>query len=346
MHSFPRVSCFSRALFSARNLVAVSLGLTLAVPSAQAAETPQCEVDRPVRFGGMSWESNLILTEVERRIMERGYGCRTEVLPTETLTALTAMERGDLDVTSEIWPNSVADPWQKVLASGKVKSLGIVFMGSEGWYIPRYTAERLPELKRVADLPRFKEEFPDMEEPGKGRFYGCPAGWGCEIVISQIFKADPKLSEAFIAYAPGTGAAQKAAVMTALKRKRDIVFYYWTPTPVVGAYDLVKLEFPPHDQKKHQCLTDANCEKPEVVGYPQNPVQTGANTAFTEQAPKLAEFLSKVKLPAPLVEQMLAHMEEHSLEASAVADWFLKEHASVWSAWVPADVAERVKSGS
>ena len=43
-------------------------------------------------------------------------------------------------------------------------------MGGEAWYIPRYTAERLPELKSAADLPKFKDQFKDPEEPGKGRF--------------------------------------------------------------------------------------------------------------------------------------------------------------------------------
>lgn len=341
MHTFSNHSVFS---VSSLRLAFAGLGLAMAASSAQAADAPKCEVDRPVRFGGMNWESNLVLTEVERRIMEKGYGCEAEVMPTETLPALAAMERGDLDVNTEIWQNSIAEPWQKALATGKVKALGDVYMGSEGWYIPKYTAERLPELKSIADLPKFRDEFEDMEEPGKGRFYGCPAGWGCEVVNSQIFKADKKLAEAFTLYSPGTGAAQKAALMAAYKRKRNVVFYYWSPTPVVGSLDLVKLEFPPHDAAKHKCLTDARCTNPDVVAYPDNPVKTGANTRFTQDAPRLAEFLSKVKVPVDVVNQTLAHMEENSLEAPDVADWFLKNHADVWSTWVPADVAERVKS--
>ena len=330
-----------------RLLAVTTLGVAmlLGATQARAADAPSCEVSHPVRFGGMNWESNLVLTEIERRILEKGYGCQTDVLPTETLSALAAMGRGDLDVISEIWQNSIAEPWAKAVATGKVKSIGTVYLGGEGWYIPRYVAERLPELKSIEDLPRFKDEFADNEDPGKGRFYGCPVGWGCEVVATQIFKADKKLAEAFNLFAPGTGAAQKAAIASAYKRKRNIVFYYWSPTPLVASMGLVRLKFPPYDKAKHRCLTDANCTNPEVVDYPENPVLTGVNTQFSEQAPKATEFLSKVSLPVDVVNGMLAEMDAESLEVTDVADRFLKNHADVWTKWVPADVAERVKAG-
>ena len=176
----------------------------------------------------MNWESNLVLVDVERFIMEKGYGCKTETLPTETLPALAALERGDLDINTEIWLNSVADPWERAEKTGRVKRIGDLYMGGEAWYIPRYTAERLPELKSAADLPKFKDKFKDPEEPGKGRFYGCPAGWGCEVTSTNLFHA-LKLDDTYTLYSPGTGAAQKAALMSAYKRKQNVVFYYWSP---------------------------------------------------------------------------------------------------------------------
>ena len=309
---------------------------------AQAAETA-CEVNRPVNFGGMNWESNLVVVEIERFIMENGYGCKTEVLPTETLPALAALERGDLDVNSEIWLNSVADPWERALKTGKVKRVGEVFMGGEAWFVPRYTAERLPELKSAADLPKFKDKFKDPEEPSKGRFYGCPAGWGCEVVSTNLFHA-LKLDDTYTLYSPGTGAAQKAALTAAYKRKQDVVFYYWYPTPLVGAMDLVKLDMPPYDADKHKCLTAPKCNDPQPSAYPQNPVFTAVNTAFAEKAPKLTAFLAKVSIPNAVVDETLAHMEESGDEARDVAQWFLKNQADVWTKWVDADVAGRVQA--
>ncbi|MDQ8030516.1 MAG: ABC transporter substrate-binding protein [Bordetella sp.] len=317
--------------------------MMFAFAGAAHAADAQCELKRPVKFGGMNWESNLVLVDIQRFIMEKGYGCKTETLPTETLPALAALERGDLDINSEIWLNSVADPWERAEKTGKVKRIGDVYMGGEAWFIPRYTAERLPELKSAADLPKFKDEFTDPEEPSKGRFYGCPAGWGCEVVSNNLFHA-LKLDDSFTLYSPGTGAAQKAALMSAYKRKQNVVFYYWYPTPLVGALDLVKLEMPPYDAEKHKCLTAPKCENPQPSAYPENPVFTAVNTKFSQEAPKLTEFMSKVSIPLDQVNETLAHMEESGDETGDVAQWFLKNKSDVWTKWVPADVAQRVQA--
>ncbi|NGM87461.1 ABC transporter substrate-binding protein [Parapusillimonas sp. SGNA-6] len=330
--------------FSARLALATAvLALGAALNPAQAAEGPACEIDRPVKFGGMNWESNLVLVEVERFIAEHGYGCKSEVLPTETLPALAALERGDLDINTEVWLNSVAEPWAKAEASGKVKRIGDLYMGGEAWFIPRYTAERLPELKSAADLPKFKDEFKDPEEPSKGRFYGCPAGWGCEVVSGNLFKA-LGLGDTFTLFSPGTGATQKAALTAAYNRKENVAFYYWYPTPLVGSMDLVKLELPAYDAKKHTCLTDPDCADPQASAYPENPVFTAVTTQFTQDAPKLTQFLSKVSVPLPVMDKVMAHMEETEGEPVDVAQWFLQNHGDVWTAWLPDDVAGRVKA--
>ena len=327
----------------ALGLSVAALGLSAGVNVAQAADAPACELDRPIKFGGMNWESNLVLVEVERFIADKGYGCKSEVLPTETLPALAALERGDLDINTEIWLNSVGEPWAEAEATGKVKRIGDIYMGGEAWFIPKYTAERLPDLKKASDLPKFKDEFKDPEEPTKGRFYGCPAGWGCEVVSGNLFKA-LGLGDTFTLFSPGTGATQKAALTAAYKRKENIVFYYWYPTPLVGSMDLVKLELPAYDKEKQTCLTDPDCADPQPSAYPDNPVFTAVTTQFTQDAPKLTEFLSKVAVPLPVMNEAMAYMEENEAEPDATAMWFLKNQADVWSAWVPADVAERVKA--
>lgn len=327
-----------------KSLAVMAVSCVLANPAnlAQAA-APKCEIDRPVTFGGMSWESNLVVAEIERFIMEKGYGCETEILPTETLPALAALERGNLDINSEIWLNSMTDAWEKTEKTGKVKRVGNLYMGGEAWYIPRYTAEALPGLKSAADLPRFKDAFRDPEEPEKGRFYGCPAGWACEVTGGNLFHS-LKLDDDFTLFSPGSGAAQKAALISAYKRRQNVVFYYWAPTPLVGMLDLVELELPPYDAARHKCLTSANCRDPQPSAYPDNPVFTGVNTRFAQQAPKLTEFLSMIEFPLPVLSEALAYMEEKGLDAPEVAQWFLKNKPDVWRSWLPADVVERVQA--
>ena len=68
--------------------------------------------------------------------------------------------------------------------------LGTTFPdASEGWYVPRDLVDgpdaKAPDLKSVTDLKRHKALFSDPDEPAKGRFYNCVAGWVCEGVNSK-----------------------------------------------------------------------------------------------------------------------------------------------------------------
>ena len=86
---------------------------------------------------------------------------------------------------------------------------------TEGWWVPEYVIkgdpERgikplAPELKSVADLPRYKEVFRDPEDPSRGRFLNSPTGWTSEIVNSQKLKAYA-LNDSFVNFRTGSGAA-------------------------------------------------------------------------------------------------------------------------------------------
>jgi len=319
-------------------------GLALALLAGGATQAqPACELDRPVMFAGQNWESNLVLMEIQRFIVEKGYGCRTDALSVEAIMAMTALESGDLDVIPEVWTSSLREAWYRAVASGKVQRFGDVFIGHESWFIPRYTAERFPQLKRVADLPNYQAVFRDPEDPSKGRIYGCPAGWFCEIINGNLHRA-LGLQDSFNLFSPGSGPTQKAAVTAAYQRREDIVFYYWEPTPLIGTLDLVALEFPPYDAVAFQCLIDPDCAAPKPSAFSPTPVFTAASTRFVQDAPALAAFLSKVQLPVTLVNRALAQMEKTQAEPDAVARWFLQNQADVWTPWVPPEVAARVKA--
>lgn len=326
-------------------LLAGALALTAALlaPAAAHAAKPVCEVDRPVRFSGLNWESNLVLAGIERYVMEHGYGCKTSVEIGETLPMLAALQRGDVDVTPEVWPGQIEVAWKKALASGRVQGLGHVYDAGEGWYVPRYTVQRHPDLKSAADLARFKEVFADPEDPGRGRIYGCPAGWACGTLNDNLLRA-LDLDRDYSLFAPGSGAAQKAAILSAYKRKRDIVFYYWTPTALVGALDLVKLELPAFDQTAYTCLTDPKCAKPVATEFKPNPVVTGVNSAFAKDAPQLAAFLAKLTIPNDAIDATLGWLETEGKEPEEAARYFLKQYGPVWRQWMPADAAERVQA--
>jgi glycine betaine/proline transport system substrate-binding protein len=332
-------------------LMAVGLGLSIQMisTSAHAAE-PACEIDRPVMFAGLNYDSALFHNAVARYIIEKGYGCKTDALPGDTIPLLTGAGKGDIDVVMEVWRDNVADAWKKAEAAGNVKQIGINFDDAvEGWFVPTYVVKgdakrgikpMAPDLKSVSDLPKYTKLFEDPEEPGKGRFYNCPSGWVCEKVNSNKLKAYG-LDKDFTNFRPGTGAALSAAIAAANKRGKPILYYYWGPTWVMGLYDAYKLKEPAYDKKIFDKLKTGE-DVSKATAYPQSTVTVGVNTGFMKSAPKLIDFLSHYHTSSALVSEMLAYMQENHKKPEDAAMHFLKEKPDVWKSWVPDDVAKRV----
>lgn len=177
---------------------AVALGLAFTAQTASAA-APECEIDRPVVFAGLDWDSNRFHNAVAEQILQAGYGCQTDEIPGSTLPLLAGMARGDIDITMEMWIDNVKEAWQEAVDKGQVAAVGVNFPDAvQGWWVPRYVIEgdkergiepMAPNLKSVADLPNYVELFKDPEEPDKGRFYNCILGWACEVINTKKLTA-------------------------------------------------------------------------------------------------------------------------------------------------------------
>ncbi|ABS62688.1 Substrate-binding region of ABC-type glycine betaine transport system [Parvibaculum lavamentivorans DS-1] len=316
-----------------------------------AAAAPSCAIDRPVMFGGLDWDSNAFHTELARLIIERGYGCETDVLPGSTLPLVTGLGQGDIDVLMEIWRDNVTEPWNEALEAGTVVSLGTNFPDAvQGWYVPRYVIEgdaargiepMAPDLRSVSDLKQHAALFRDPEQPGKGRFYNCILGWSCEEQSTRKLEGYG-LDRFYTNFRPGTGAALAAAIASAYERGEPVVAYYWGPTWVLGTYDLVKLEEPPYSEEAWNAF-NADPKRNPPVAFPTVEVIIGANARFAERAPEITAFLRAYETTGQMTSEALAYMQANS-EASArdAALHFIETRPDIWRQWVTPEIAARV----
>jgi glycine betaine/proline transport system substrate-binding protein len=303
-----------------------------------------CELDRNVRLAGMSWMSNLMMVEIEKAILEDGYGCDVVIEAGDTVPMLAAVVRGDVDLYNELWIDSAPENWLSAEARGEVTSLGDTYSGGEeGWWIPRYVAEENPGLISVYDLPDYKDLFEDREDPGMGRIYNCPEGWVCGAVNNNLLKAF-ELEDDYVMFSPGSGAALDAAISSSYARQRPFVTYYWTPTAILGKFDMVKLEMPEYTEDGHRCNMNPECASPVPGAYPAASIQKTIPTSLQANAPEMATFFSRINIPTSDVSVLLAWADEEGAEPEQVADYFLANYESLWTEWVPADVAEKVKA--
>ena len=100
---------FKKLLFTAL----IALGFTLFGGIANAA----CG---KVVVASQNWASAELMAEVDKVILEKGYGCEVELIPGATMPTFTSMdEKGAPDMNPEQWANAVYDPLNKSVAEGR-----------------------------------------------------------------------------------------------------------------------------------------------------------------------------------------------------------------------------------
>lgn len=333
-----------------RSAIAVAAGGLAALLAAPATAQPAdpaaagCEIDRPITFAGLGYDSAEFGNAVARFILEAGFGCETEAIPGETIPLINGVALGDVDVIMEIWTSNPARPWVEAEEAGTVVAVGGNFPdATEGWFVPRYLVEgedaAAPGLRSVFDLPDYAELFADPEEPGRGRFYNCPAGQVCEDVNTRKLAAYG-LDDDFVNFRVGNEAVA-AVVESAVLQQEPVLFYYYGPTWLLGKYDFYQLEEPAFDPQIWETLTTG--ENPtEATAYPMSDVIIGANAAFAASAPGVIAFLDAYEVTNVIVSRSLAYMRDNNATAEEAAQDFLRANPDLWTGWVPQEVADRV----
>lgn len=323
--------------------------------SAGTAQASYCSGGKTVTFAGIDWESGAFITEVMKAILAEGYGCKVGSIPGNSVMLEQATANNDVQIFAEEWIGR-SDVWNNAVAAGTVTAVGKTFVGaSEGWFVPDYVikgdaargiAPMAPDLKSVAQLtdPKFVKLFADPEEPSKGRFLNCPSGWTCEGVNTAKLEAY-KLDGRYVNFRPGTGTALDAAISSAYLQREPILFYYWSPTAIMGRYDLIQLEEPAYDEACWTELTSTTGKRERGCAFPSVEVAYGLNSAFAKEAPEIVAMLEKATFPLEEVNKSLAFMVERNVDAAVAAKEFLKTKEAVWGPWVTADAKARITAG-
>ena len=304
-----------------------------------------------VTMAEMNWASAELMANIDKVILEEGYGCKVELVAGATMPSFTSMnEKGQPDVAAELWINAVANPLNKAMKEGRLHSVveGPITELGEGWWIPPHTRKKHPELKTVMDILKRPDLFPHSEDKSKGAFVGCPAGWGCQLANNNLFRAFEMEKKGWVLVDPGSAAGLDGSLSKAAERGENWFGYYWAPTALIGKYDMVKLDFGvPFAGKENWdgCIAKAeqDCANPKPSAWTKSEVHTVITDRFKKEGGAAVTYLTKRIVPGPVMNAMLVFMADQQAGGADAAVEFLKKHEAIWSKWVSSDAAKKIK---
>ncbi len=326
----------------------VSLGIVALLGSGIAAA--ECG---DIQIAEWNWASGELMANVDKIILEEGYACNVELVPGATTTTFASMnEKGQPDVAGELWINAVREPLNAAFDAGSLHSAngGPITELGEGWWITPATAAKHPELKTVLDILEHPEFFPDIEDPSKGAFVGCPAGWGCQLANANLFRAFDMEAKGWKLVDPGSAAGLDGSMTKAVERDQNWFGYYWSPTAMIGKHKMVKVPFGVEfagTENWDGCIAkpEQECEDPKPSAWTQSEVHTVVTDDFKNKAgEEVMAYLGNRIFPGQVMNDMLVYMGDNQAAGSDAAIEFLATQGSVWESWVSAEVAEKVKA--
>jgi len=164
-------------------------------------------------------------------------------------------------------------------------------------------------------------------------------------VTAQLFKGLKAADKGFVLIPSGSAAALDGAISKAYERKKGFIAQYWVPTSLLVKYPMKRLEMAHDPAEWKRCTTVQDCPDPKPNYWKTAEMVTLVSGPFDKRSdvnPAL-EYLKTRSWDREIVGKVMLWMTENQANGEDGAKWFIKNMPEVWTKWVPADVANKVK---
>ncbi len=311
-------------LWSLAALVVVST-LLVAACGGGAANAPK----PTIKLAENPWTGASVNVAVAKNLLENKLGYKVEVVKVDEFAQWSALQKGDLSASLEVWPSGHADDIKNFVDKGLVENIGQLGpIGQIGWFTPTYVVDAHPDLKTSDGLkdPANAALFKTAETGDQGQFLeGDPSWTYYDGDIIKNLGLDFKVGQA------GSEDAMFAAVDAAYQRQQPILFYYWTPNWAFGKYKLTKIDLPKYTP---DCYANA-ASGGVACDYPPDVLFKVADPKLKDSAPDAYTFLKNFNYSNDDQIAMIYDVVANKKTADeAAANWIAANEAK-WSAWLP-----------
>ncbi len=289
---------------------------------------------KTISIASMQWPSAAVLANIHAIILEKEYGCSTQIIAGDLSTTISSIATTNQpSVVPEAWIARVSEVWNSAIEANKIRRAGASFSGSalEAWFIPDFIAKNHPDFKSASQLKDYWEVFKGEGE--KAKFISCPKDWACSILNRNMLKAYG-VYELFEVIEPINRFEMDSLIGEAVSKTEPALFYYWQPNAILTQFSFLQLDMGAYDEKAFSCLAKIQCDNISPSAFAPEPVVSVLASRVFIEAPKIALYFQNAKMPIDIMNELLAWQNENSKSASEVATWFVENKSKVWQEWV------------
>jgi len=330
-----------------KTFLILALALLLAGPVLAADDKPGKGVTvKPARA---TWNTGYFQESLVRKGLEElGYKVKKPKDLQNPIFYLT-LTLGDVDYWTNGWfpmhdaqlPKNFYDKAEKVGYVVKAGGLGGYLVSKK--HVEEFGIQSLDDFHR----PEVKKAF-DANGDGKADLTACPAGWGCESVISHhmdVYDLDKDINLIKASYS-----ASMAETLARYNAGEPVFFYTWAPNWTIfklqPGKDVMWINVPeiiPSDAQKgkEQYMTASGIEgavsDPIKLGFVVSDIRIVANKKFLAENPAAKRFFEVFTLPLGDINEQNTRMENGEKSQKDIdrhADEWIAKHRTQWNNWL------------
>lgn len=290
-----------------------------------------------IGIGVPSWPSAQATAHIFKVALESKLGLEVELKNIPNTEIFAAIDAGTVHVHPEAWlPNLDYQRRKYVLNKKSIKMHPSGGIATQGMCVTKGTAERtgIKDLKDLAN-PEMAKKF-DSDGDGKGEVWIGEAGWA-SIPVEQV-RARSYGYDATMRLKIMEESVALAEVDAAVKGKKNIVFFYYTPHHMFAAHDLVILEEPDYDAKKWLIVPPSEVpgwleRSSAPVAWETATINVAYAVSLVKTHPKAAAMLSKVSLSTETLTKMSYALAVEKQDPAAFAAKWVEQNKAVVEGW-------------
>ncbi|ASQ95261.1 ABC transporter substrate-binding protein [Streptomyces sp. 11-1-2] len=283
---------------------------------------------KSVTLSVQSWVGAQANVAVAQYLLEHELGYRVDTVQVDEIPAWDALSQGRVDAILEDWGHPEQE--QRYVKDKKliVPGGGLGVTGHIGWWVPKYFADKHPDVLNWKNLNKYAKTFKTAESGGKGQLLdGSPS----YVTNDKALVKNLKLNYQIVF--SGSEAAQITQIKQFAKGKKPFLSYWYEPQWLFNQVPMVEVKLPKYTDK---CANEGT-KDPESVdcAYPTTPLQKYLNADFAKQGGKASAFLKKFHWTKQGQNEVSELIASQGMSAQDAAKKWVEAHPDVWKKWMP-----------